>query len=73
MAAPDLELREFTAQQKYREITRELAQREDLYRAWSPRGGWPLPRADRRIALLRDIARDYAARHEMLFGEELRP
>lgn len=64
---------DFTAQQKYREIMRELGQRENVYPRLIAGGKLDQASADRRMAILRAIANDYEQRHQTLFGEVLRP
>jgi hypothetical protein len=63
--------RDFSAQQKHRELMREIGQRENVYPRLVASGRVGQAAADRQLAIMRAIARDYANRHQMLFGEAL--
>ena len=61
--------RDFTAQQKHREIMREIGQRENVYPRLVAQGRLHPDTAARQIAIMRAIAQYYAERHLNLFGE----
>jgi len=53
------ELFEFTAEEKLREITREIGYRLTLYPRWVANGKISREKADRQLGILKAIARDY--------------
>jgi hypothetical protein len=53
--------REFTADEKHREALREVEMRVTVYEHKITMGTMSRREADRRIALMREIAADYAA------------
>lgn len=61
--------RDFTAQQKHREIMREIGQRENVYPRLIAAGKLAPSAAERQVAIMQAIARDYQERHATLFGE----
>jgi len=69
----DWSAHDFSAQQKYREVMREIGQRENVYPRLVANGKLSQASADRQLAIMHAIAQDYVTRHLTLFGEELRP
>lgn len=65
------EHREYSAQQKHRELMREIGQRENVYPRLVANGKLSQAAADHQLAIIRAIARDYEIQHQMLFGEAL--
>ena len=49
----------FSDEEKLREITREIAMRRNVYPNWVQRGRITQQQADRHIAIMLEIAKDY--------------